>query len=347
MPHDLMAGTMMQHVTLGRTGLQTSWLGLGTAPIGSLFAPVTPQQAHAVVERAWAHGIRLFDTAPLYGFGMAEQRLGTVLAGKPREAFVLTTKVGRLLRTEGVPDLSNYVDGEPIFKDAPDLRPVFDFSRAGVQASLAESRHRLGLERIDIAYLHDPDNHFEQASGTGLAALQAERAAGALAGLGAGMNQTAMLTRFVRETDVDVVLVAGRYSLLDRSAQDELLPLCAQRGVAVVVGGVFNSGILAQPHGNATYNYVTAPDAMVRRALRLQSICADHGVPLRAAALQFARRHTAVTAVLVGARSVQEVDDAVAMAAITIPPALWRDLDAEYMDFTGEGATRGTPDTRE
>ena len=335
----------MEQVTLGRTGLQTSWLGLGTAPIGSLFAPVTPQQAHAVVERAWSHGIRLFDTAPLYGFGAAEQRLGAVLAGKPRDAFVLTTKVGRLLRTEGVPDPSNYVDGEPIYKDAPDLRPVFDFSVAGVRASLAESRQRLGQERIDIAYLHDPDDHFEQAGSTGLDALQAERSAGALAGIGAGMNQTAMLARFVRDTDIDVVLVAGRYSLLDRSAQDELLPLCAQRGVAVVVGGVFNSGILARPHGNATYNYVTAPDAMVRRALRLQSICTDHGVPLRAAALQFVRRHAAVTAVLVGARSVQEVDDAVEMAALPIPPALWRDLDAEHMEFSGGAATRGTPDT--
>ena len=319
----------LARVTLGRTGLQTSWLGLGTAPLGGLFTEVSDAQAEAVVERAWQRGIRLFDTAPLYGFGLAEQRLGRVLAKRPRDEFVLTTKVGRLLRTEGVPDPSNYVDGEPIFKGVPDLRPVFDFSADGVQASLVESRQRLGIDRIDVAFVHDPDQHYQPARDLAMPELRRLRAAGVVSGIGAGMNQSEMLADFVRGSDVDVVLVAGRYSLLDRSAGRALLPLCRERGVAVVVGGVFNSGVLADTGRGATYNYLPAPQAMLDRVAVLRGICADHGVPLRAAAIQFVRRNPAVTVVLVGARSPQEVDDAVEMGTFPIPDGLWSDLDAE------------------
>lgn len=320
--------SLLDQVTLGRTGLVTTWLGLGTAPIGGLYSVVTDEQADATMERAWARGIRLFDTAPLYGFGLSEQRVGRFLASKSRGEYVLSTKVGRLLRKEGMPDPANQVDGEPIFKGVPDLQPMFDFSAAGVKASLQESCQRLGLGHVDLAYVHDPDQHWGPASREAIPALRAMRSARMLTGIGAGMNQTAMLTRFVRETDIDVVLVAGRYSLLDASAADELLPACAQRGVAVVVGGVFNSGILADDRAGGTYDYVRAPQSVVDRVARLRAVCADHRIPLRAAAIQFPRRHSAVTAVLVGARTPDEVDDAVAMAGLPIPPALWRDIES-------------------
>jgi len=319
----------LARVVLGRTGLQTSWLGLGTAPLGGLFAEVSEAQAEAVVERAWERGIRLFDTAPLYGFGLAERRLGRVLARRPRDEFVLTTKVGRLLRKEGLLDPSNDLDGEPIFKGVPDLRPVFDFSADGIQASLAESRQRLGIDRIDVAYVHDPDAHHQMARDVALPELRRLRAVGVLRGIGAGMNQCEMLADFVCESDVDMVLVAGRYSLLDRSAAGDLLPLCLERGIAVVVGGVFNSGVLADPHRGATYDYAPAPQAVLDRVAELRGICADHGVPLRAAAIQFVRRHPAVSAVLVGARSPQEVDDALEMGHFPVPEGLWSDLEGD------------------
>jgi len=319
----------LARVTLGRTGLKTSWLGLGTAPLGGLFAEVSEAQAEAVVERAWERGIRLFDTAPLYGFGLAERRLGRVLARRPRDEFVLTTKVGRLLRTEGFLDPSNDLDGEPIFKGVPDLRPVFDFSADGIQASLAESRQRLGIDRIDVAYVHDPDAHHQLASDLALPELRRLRAANVLRGVGAGMNQCEMLADFVRESDVDIVLVAGRYSLIDRSAASDLLPLCLERGIAAVAGGVFNSGVLADPQRGATYDYAPASQAVLDRVAELRGICADHGVPLRAAAIQFVRRHPAVSAVLVGARSPQEVDDALEMGHFPVPEGLWSDLEGD------------------
>jgi D-threo-aldose 1-dehydrogenase len=302
--------------------------------LGGLYSVVSEEQAQATLERAWACGIRLFDTAPLYGFGLSEERVGRFLSAKPRGDFVLSTKVGRLLRKEGVPDPSNYVDGEPIFKGVPPVRPVFDFSVEGVQASLAESCRRLRMDRADLAYLHDPDNHWGAASDQGLAALRMLRAQGRIAGIGAGMNQCAMLTRFVEETDVDVVLIAGRFSLLDNSAALSLLPACARRGVAVVVGGVFNSGILADPRQGATFDYVPAGQHVQDRVSQLKAVCDRHQVPLRAAALQFPRRHPAVTAVVVGARSPEEVDDAVRMGSFPIPDALWSDLDSSMEPMT-------------
>lgn len=324
----------LERVTLGRTGLVTTWLGLGTAPLGGLYSAVSEEQAQATLEHAWACGIRLFDTAPLYGFGLSEQRAGRFLAGKPRDEFVLSTKVGRLLREEGIPDPSNYVDGKPIFMGVPDVRPVFDFSAEGVHVSLSESYRRLGMDRVDLAYLHDPDNHWSDASHQGLSAMRMLRAQGRIAGIGAGMNQCAMLTRFVEESDVDVVLVAGRFSLLDNSAALSLLPACARRGVAVVVGGVFNSGILADPQQGATFDYVPAGRQVQERVSQLKAGCDRHRVPLRAAALQFPRRHPAVTAVLVGARSPEEVDDAVRMGSFPIPDALWRELDSSLEPMT-------------
>ncbi|HEV8649125.1 MAG TPA: aldo/keto reductase [Actinomycetes bacterium] len=303
-------------------GLQVSALALGTAPLGNLYTAVADEGADATVRAALAAGLTYLDTAPHYGLGIAERRLARVLGGLPRDAFVVSTKVGRLLRPLGpgeVPDPQG-------FADVPPCTRVWDFSRDGVRRSLGESLERLGLDRVDVVYLHDPDEHEHQAREQAFPALAELRDQGVVRAIGAGMNQPGMLSRFVRDLDLDVVLVAGRYSLLDQRALAELLPACAARGVAVVVGGVFNSGLLADPRPGATFDYAPAPAELVARAVRLGEVCAGHGVPLRAAALAFPFGHPAVTSVLVGARSAAEVADAVAMYAWPVPGELWADL---------------------
>ncbi|MFE2756682.1 aldo/keto reductase [Actinosynnema sp. NPDC059335] len=309
-----------RRAALGRSGVAVGGLGLGTAPLAGLFSAVDPDQAAAALQAAWDVGIRYFDTAPHYGAGLAERRLGAFLAGRPRAEFVVSTKVGRLL-VPGEPD------GDEGFRGEPDLRRVRDYSADGVYRSLAESLERTGLDAFDVVLVHDPDDHWDEAVGGAFPALARLRAEGAVRAIGAGMNQVGMLARFVRETDLDCVLVAGRYSLLDRSAADDLLPLCAERGVGVLVGGVFNSGVLADPAPGATYDYAPAPEHVRRRALDLAARCADHGVPLAAAALQFPLRHPAVSGVVVGARSAHEVHANAGHAALHIPEALWADLD--------------------
>ena len=319
-----------QTVPLGRTGLQVTRLGLGSAPLGGLFQPVTDDEAERVVARAYEHGLRLFDTAPLYGYGLAERRLGRVLQSYPRDSFVLATKVGRLLRRGAGPDTTQIVDGEVIYKEAPaDLNPVFDFSREGVRASYDESLERLGLDRADILHLHDPDDHFDQALGEGFPALAELREEGRIHGVGAGMNQPEMPARFARAAGFDCFLLAGRYTLLDQSGLDELLPLCQERGISVIAGGVFNSGILADPRPGATYAYAPAPPDVLARAERLREVCERFGVPLAAAAMQFPLGHPAVASVIVGARSVAEVDDDVWMFRHPVPAGLWGALKRE------------------
>lgn len=309
-----------ERVPLGRTDLKVTRLGLGTAPLAGLYQAVPEEQGVAVVERAWAAGLRFFDTAPLYGSGLAERRLGRALTERRRSGYVLATKVGRLLRA-GAP-----ADPSQSFVGTPPLNPVFDFTATGAVRSLAESLERLGLERVDIAHLHDPDDHYDQAMTGAYRALDRLRREGRIAAVGAGMNQAAMLTRFAREAKFDCFLLAGRYTLLDQSGLAELLPLCAERGIAVIAGGVFNSGILADPQPGARYNYRPAPDALVERAKRLEAVCERHGVPLPAAAIQFPLGHPAVAAVVVGARSVAELEEDLRMFEWPIPPALWADL---------------------
>lgn len=311
-----------ERVPLGRSDVTVSRLGLGTAPLAGLFSAVAEEQAAAALETAWATGVRYFDTAPHYGAGLAERRLGAFLATRPRAEFTVSTKVGRLL----VP--GETAPGDEGFHDGQGLVRVRDYSAAGVYRSLSESLERSGLDSFDVVLIHDPDEHWEEAVTGAYPALERLRAEGAVRAIGAGMNQTAMLTRFVAETDVDCVLVAGRYSLLDRSAADDLLPLCEQRRVGVLVGGVFNSGILADPAPGASYDYAPAPDEVRRRALLLAERCAAHGVPLAAAALRFPLRHPAVTGVVVGARNPREVAENAGHAATVIPEALWSELDA-------------------
>jgi D-threo-aldose 1-dehydrogenase len=292
-------------VQLGRTGVTVTQLGLGCAPIGGLYEPVSEADAGAVVDRAWEHGLRLFDTAPLYGSGLSERRVGAALRDRPRDALVLSTKVGRLLRA-----------GEP----------VFDFSFDGVLRSLEESLERLGLDRVDVVYIHDPDDHFDEALAGAYPALERLRGEGVVRAIGVGMNQSEMLARFARETDIDCVLLAGRYTLLDRSGLDELLPLCLERGIAVVAGGVFNSGALV---GDAHYNYAPAEPAVLDQVNRLAEICTRWDVPLAAAAVQFPLGHPAVACVLVGCRSSTEVDEDVALFELDLPAGLWEELEAE------------------
>ena len=291
-----------------------SRLGLGTAPLGGLYSAVTDEEARAVVDRAWELGIRVFDTAPLYGSGLAEQRVGEALRARPRDEYLLSTKVGRLLRP-GTPDGS--------FAGAPPLAPCFDFSYEAALRSLEESLERLGLDRVDIVLIHDPDDHYDEAVAGAYRAVERLRAEGVVDAIGAGMNQSELLVRFARETDVDCVLVAGRYTLLDRRAGEELLPLCEERGIAVVAAGVFNSGVLAD---GETFDYAPAPAAVRARVAELREASVRWEVPLTAAALQFPARHPAVACVLVGCRSPGEIEQDVALFGRPVPDGLWTDL---------------------
>ena len=311
-----------ERVQLGSTEVVVTRLGLGTGPLGGMYAPVGAAEAAAVVDASWNAGLRLFDTAPLYGLGMSEQRLGRALAGRDRREYALSTKVGRLLRA-GVPDDPRQRE---IWKDVPPLNPVFDFTREGAVRSLDESLERLGLDRVDVVHIHDPDDHYEEALAGAYEALNELRERRRIGALGVGMNQSEALVRFARDARFDCFLLAGRYTLLDQSGLHELLPLCEERGIAIVVGGVYNSGILADPGRQPTYDYTTAPPAVVERTAQIESVCQHHGVPLKAAAIQFPLGHPAVTCVLVGCRSAREVEENVRMFEWEIPAALWTEL---------------------
>jgi len=313
---------------LDHSAVHVTELSFGAAGIGNLRSPVNDATAYGAVDAAWDAGIRYFDTAPHYGLGLSERRLGEALRRRPRAEYAISTKVGRILEPLGPADLAHgladdLADG---FAVPATHRRRWDFSAAGVELSLAASLQRLGLDRIDIVYLHDPDDHGEQAFREAYPALEKLRAQGVIGAIGVGMNQAEMLTRFVRDTDIDVVLLAGRYTLLDQSGLDELLPEALKRGVSVVIGGVFNSGLLATPKPGATYDYAAAPDDLVNRAVRMQVVCQVHGVSLRAAALRFPFGHPAVASVLIGARSADEVRDAMAQVRQDVPFGVWRGL---------------------
>ncbi|MFJ8849857.1 aldo/keto reductase [Streptomyces sp. NPDC102437] len=324
----------MRRNRLGSSAVEVTELSFGAAAIGNLFNAVDPVRAAAAVDAAWDEDVRYFDTAPHYGLGLSERRLGEALRSRPRDSYVLSTKVGRVLDPlpadatgSGSGDSSDSLSEG--FAVPATHRRRWDFSADGVRRSIEDSLERLGLDRIDIAYLHDPDDHARAAFDEAYPALEKLRAQGVVGAIGAGMNQTAMLTRFLRDTDVDVVLCAGRYTLLDQSALDELLPEAAVRGRSVVVGGVFNSGLLADPRPGATYDYTAAPLTLLDRALRIKAVTEGHGVPLRAAALHYPLAHPAVATVLVGTRSPDEVRDAAALLRREIPGELWDELRAE------------------
>jgi D-threo-aldose 1-dehydrogenase len=312
-----------------REDLALSELSVGCAQLGNLYREVSDFDALATVERAWQLGIRTFDTAPHYGLGLSERRLGAALRSRPRHAYVVSSKVGRLLEpVERVAGLDN--EG---FVVPATHRRVFDFSREGILRSLYGSLERLGVDRLDIVYLHDPDDYIATALETGYPTLVELRKEGVVRAIGAGMNDAALLARLVRETDIDVVMLAGRYTLLEQESLDDLLPLCVERGVDVVAAGVFNSGLLAQPHPGpgAKYNYTDAPVELVQRAQTIATVCERHGTSLPAAALAFPLAHSAVVSVCVGARSAAQIERNVALYAEPIASDLWEELKAERL----------------
>lgn len=312
--------THIQKTALGRTPLTVSRIGVGAAPLANLYIGLTDAQATQTIHAALDHGITLFDTAPLYGAGLSERRLGQALAGLPRDSFVISTKVGRLVQSDGT--------------------VVFDFSRDGVLRSLEASLDRLQVTSIDIALVHDPDDHYRIALDSAFPILSDLRAQGVIKAVGAGMNQWRMLADFAHYADPDCFLLAGRYTLLEQGAL-EFLDLCQERRIGVFLGGVYNSGILAtgaQP--GAKYNYKDAPIAVMERVQRIQTICERYGVPLRVAATQFPLAHPAVTALLLGVQSPQEIDDNLAALRHPIPPDLWQALRAAGLIAEGAPTPR-------
>jgi D-threo-aldose 1-dehydrogenase len=267
---------------------------------------------------AYDAGIRYYDTAPFYGHGMGEVRLGSVLRHYPRNAFTLSTKVGRVL----VPAEAGAIE-DHAYRDTLAYNPVFDLSPDGIRRSFASSLERLGLDRIDIALLHDPDDSFDEAIEHAFPTMIRMREEGLVTAIGAGMNQWEMLYELARRVDVDCFLLAGRYTLLDQSAAERLLPECENRGISILLGGPYNSGILA---GGEHYNSEAAPPEMIAKRDRLAALCAEHDVPLKAAALQFPLRHPAVASVVAGARTATEVRENVAMMSADIPKSFWKAL---------------------
>jgi D-threo-aldose 1-dehydrogenase len=303
---------------LGRTQVQVDRLGLGTAPLGGWPHALTEAECVDTITAVWDAGVRHFDTAPYYGFGNAESRLSKVLADKPRDSYTISTKVGRLL-----------VDGaseNPAYLGAPPLTPVFDFSYDAVFESLAGSRRRLGIDRFDIVLVHDPDDHHEEALAGSFRALSELRAAGEIGAIGFAMNDSQALNQFALESDADCFLMAGRYTLLEQGPLDDLLPTALAKGMSVIAGGVYNSGILADPRASAMYNYEPAGAELIQKALRIEEICIDNGVSLRAAAQQFTLAHPAIASIVVGALSPAEARENVELSGHDIPAALWQDL---------------------
>ena len=313
-----------------RRGLHLTELGLGAAQFGNLYRETTDEQAASAVTAAWDAGIRYFDTAPHYGLGLSERRLGALLRQYPRGEYVVSSKVGRLLVPS--PETAHRVD-DAGFAVPATLRREWDFSRDGILRSVESSLERTGLDHLDILYLHDPDNHLEQAMGEGIQTLIELRDQGVVGAVGAGMNQAEALAALIRVADVDLVMLAGRYTLLEQGAATDLLPLAVERGVGVVVAGVYNSGLLGSPRPavDARYDYEQAPVDVIARANAIADVCERHGVTLPEAALAFALLHPAVVSVVVGARDGAQVTSNVERYSTPVPAAVWSDLHAESL----------------
>jgi D-threo-aldose 1-dehydrogenase len=316
----------MRRATLAR-GVTLTELGLGGSQLGNLGRVSTEEQCAAAIGAAWRGGVRYFDTAPHYGLGLSERRLGALMRAYPREEYTISTKVGKLLVPS--PELEGQMDDGGFAVPATHRRE-WDFSRDGILRSVEGSLERLGLDRLDIAYLHDPDDHWEAASTTGVGALIELRDQGVVRAIGAGMNQSAMLADFVDKCDVDVVMLAGRYTLLDRRAEADLLPLARERGVAVVAAGVYNSGLLSQQTvaDDAWFEYGPASPDLLARARAMAAACAARGVELPDAAVQLPLREPAVASVVIGARDGAQVEQTFARASRPIPDELWGELGA-------------------
>ena len=316
---------------IGSTGLRVSRLGLGGAPLSAFMYDVEESEAVATISRAFELGVRYFDTAPYYGFGRSERRYGKALAEARRDDFAISTKVGRALQ----PADPNTTDDGFV---PHELDAVFDFSRDAVLRTLEGSLKRLHVDSVDIVYMHDPDQHYRQAVDEAYPALAELRSQGVIRAIGVGMNQWQMLSDFIRQCDLNCVLMAGRYTLIDQAALPVLLPLCEERGVSVVLGGPYNRGVLASDLSRESYNYTPPmghdaplPHRMLESARRIKAVCDSHSVPLKAAALQFGLGHPAVAATIPGASAQSEVEDNVRMATYPIPADLWAELKHEEL----------------
>ncbi|MEV6906269.1 aldo/keto reductase [Amycolatopsis sp. NPDC051071] len=303
--------------------ISLSPLGLGCAQLGNLYHAIADETAEETVRQAWDEGIRYFDTAPHYGLGLSERRLGAALSAYSRADYVVSTKVGRVLEPD--PDGASRTDEQGFVVPAAYKRR-WDFSRDGILRSLDDSLARLGLDRVDVVYVHDPDEHFEDTVNGAFPALLELREQGVVAAIGAGMNQAPMLAEFVRRFDLDVILLAGRYTLLNQPALDDLLPLCQERGVDVVAGGAFNAGILATASPGTMYDYAEAPADLVDRAQRIAEVCERHGVELPQAALALPAAHPSVVSVVVGAHDPGQVRLNAARFRRPVPRELWTEL---------------------
>ena len=318
----------MRTSRLGRSAVEVTQLGFGGGPLGGLFAPLDDDTAAGALAAAWDCGIRYFDTSPHYGIGVSERRVGELLRRKLRAEFTLSTKVGRVLVPQ---DPAGRTDES--FEVPATHRRVWDFSREGVLRSVDDSLTRIGVDRIDVLFLHDAEDHFEAALRDGYPALAELRAQGIVGAIGAGMYHTGKLTRLVQETDIDVVMLSGRYTLLDHSAIGDLLPACAARGVSVLAASIFNSGVLATPRPGATarFDYEPATPQLLRRAHRIADVCEAHGVTLPQVAMAFPLRHPVVVGIVAGIRSAEEARRNAEAFAARVPAQVWADLRDERL----------------
>ena len=307
-------------VTL-KSGLQIPEFGIGTSPFGGLFASVSESAVADVISTSMEMGLNYFDTAPHYGMGSAEVRLGRNINHLPRSSFVVSTKVGRLI----VP--SEKADDPGWENSTAAVERIFDFSAAGIERSLLESLERLKMESVEMVFIHDPDGAADQAISEAYPVLERLRAEGIVKTIGIGITSNEIPTRFINETDIDVVLIALKYTLLDQSAGAELLPTALRKGVSVIAGGVFNSGILTNPKAGATFNYEPASPEVLARAQKIEKFFLDRGVSLAQAALQFPMQHPAISAILVGCRSADEVTTNVALYNKEIGSHIWSEFD--------------------
>jgi D-threo-aldose 1-dehydrogenase len=323
-----------QRRKVGRTEVEVTTLSFGAAPIGNFIRPFTDREARAMVDQAWEQGVRYFDTAALYGHGLSEYRLGHALRERPREDYALSTKVGRVLH----PAPRDSFDSG-LWVDTPPMAAEYRYTYDGVMRSFEDALQRLMTDHVEIAFIHDVDRYthgdaqevmFTTAVEDGFKALVELRDQGAVRAIGFGVNEADVLAEAVRRTDSDAALLAGRYTLLEQDALDDLLPMCEDRGIGVVLGGVYNSGILATgPRQGAKFNYGPAPAEVLDRARRLEAVCHRHGVPLPAAAIQFAAAHPAVASVCIGSRTQEQQSGTARYLDMDISPQLWTDLHDE------------------
>ena len=309
-------------IRIERCNLEITRLALGTAALGGLYTSVTDEDAEKVISTAIDSGINYFDTAPLYGHGLSEIRLGRAIRASGKK-FVISTKVGRVL--------NRVEDSEKswLFADASTkIEPVFDWSTEGIKRSILESLERLGLDHVDIVHMHDADDHVEEAIHSAFPVLAEFRSQGIIKAIGTGLNRCKHSIKIMSETDLDFALIAGRFTLLDQEAQEVLFPLAIKMNVSILAGGVFNSGILANPTEGAKFDYLPASDEIIEKVGKIRSFFADHKIPLSAAAIQFPTRHRAVAAVLAGPRNASEMKSIIQDFDLTIPDHVWEELDS-------------------